>query len=178
MQLPPDMCVENTCFFTGHRFLSEAQKRQVYPALVQCILQMSRDGILYFCDGGALGFDLLCAQTVALLRQSFQKDVRLILALPCRNQTDKWLHYGKEGAESIRLYHTIKSHAAAVVYMRDLYEDGCMQERNQYMVDHSSRCITYWNGSYKGGTAQTVRMAKRAGLPVWNLYPPVTPDRE
>lgn len=169
MQLPQDMCIANTCFFTGHRFLSEEQKRQLYPALSRCILQMAEDGIRYFCDGGAIGFDLFCAQTVVLL-QRHHKELQLIMALPCRNQTDKWMNHAS-GAENIRLYHAMKSCAAAVVYLRDFYDPSCMRERNQFMVDHSCRCITYWNGSTQGGTAQTVRMAKRAGLPIWNLYP-------
>ncbi len=171
MQLPNDMHIENTCFFTGHRFLSEEQKRLIYPALVQCILQMADDGIRYFCNGGAIGFDLFSAQTVALLQRSRPADIHLVMTLPCRNQTDKWLNHGAAGAENIRLYHAVKSQAAAVVYIGDFYEPGCMQRRNQYMVDHSCRCITYWNGATNGGTAQTVRMAKRAGLPIWNLFP-------
>lgn len=170
MQLPHDMRIENTCFFTGHRFLSEEQKILLYPALSQCILQMADNGIRYFCNGGAIGFDLFSAQTVVLL-QRHHKELQLIMALPCRNQTDKWMNHGASGVENIRLYHEVKSHAAAVIYVRDFYEPGCMRERNQFMVDHSCHCITYWNGSAQGGTAQTVRMAKRAGLPIWNLYP-------
>lgn len=170
MPLPPDMCIHNTCFFTGHRFISEAQKQMLYLPLTQCILQLAEEGIRYFCDGGAVGFDLYCAQTVLLLQRQY-RELQLVMTLPCRNQTDKWLNHGEDGLENIRLYHFVKSQATAVVYIRDFYQPGCMQERNQFMVDHSCQCITYWNGSYRGGTAQTVRMAKRAGIPIWNLYP-------
>lgn len=170
VMLPEDMCPENTCFFTGHRFISEKQLRHMYTPLVRCILQMAEDGCRYFLDGGALGFDLLAARTAVLLRQEFQKDIRLVLALPCRDQTARWLQ-GSGGLENIRRYHEIKAHAQAVVYVTDFYTDGCMRERNRFMVEHSARCIAFWNGSPKGGTAQTVRMAKDAGIPVWNLYP-------
>lgn len=170
MQLPQDMHIENTCFFTGHRSLSAEHKNVVAPVLSDCLTQMIDDGIRYFCDGGALGFDLYCAQAV-LQKQKEYPHIHLIMTLPCHNQTDKWLNLGQSGEESIRIYHRVKALASAVVYIQDLYTPDCMRERNQFMVDHSCRCITYWNGSVRGGTAQTVRMAKRAGLPIWNVYP-------
>lgn len=170
MLLPEDMRPENTCFFTGHRFISEKQLKAVYTPLVRCILQMAEDGYRYFLNGGAMGFDLLAARTVVLLGQEFARDIRLVLALPCRDQTARWL-YGRKGLESVRQYHEVKSHADAVVYMTDFYTDGCMKARNRFMADHASRCITFWNGSPKGGTTQTVRMAKAAGIPIWNLHP-------
>ncbi|MBQ8400339.1 MAG: DUF1273 family protein [Clostridia bacterium] len=170
--LPGDMRPENTCFFTGHRFLSEEQKRSMYPSLVRCILRMAEEGYRYFCNGGAIGFDLFSARTVALLRQDFDRDVRLVMALPCRDQTSRWL-YGKDGLDNIRLYRAVKTRAQAVVYMQDFYTDGCMRARNLYMVEHSSRCIAFWNGSIQGGTAQTVRLARKAGLPVYNVYPAI-----
>lgn len=169
--LPEDMCPENTCFFTGHRFLSEKQLRSMYTPLVRSILQMAEDGYKYFLDGGAVGFDLLAARTVLLLRQEFQKDIRLVLALPCRDQTALWKPEKKNGLENIRRYHEIKAQAQAVVYVTDFYTDGCMKERNRFMADHSTRCIAYWNGAARGGTAQTVRMAEQAGIPVRNVYP-------
>ena len=168
--LPEDMRPDNTCFFTGHRFLSEEQKRFMYPSLVRCILHMAEEGYLYFCNGGAMGFDLFCARTVALLRQEFRRDVRLVMVLPCRDQTARWL-YGKSGPDNIRLYHAVKANAQAVVYMTDFYRDGCMKERNQYMVEHSGRCIACWNGSPKDGAAQTIRLTRQAGMPIWNVYP-------
>ena len=170
--LPEDMRPENTCFFTGHRFLSEDQKKRMYPSLVRLILRMEEEGVRYFCNGGAMGFDLFSARTVVLLRQEFDRDVRLVMALPCRDQTARWL-YGKNGLENIRLYHGIKAHAQAVVYMRDFCTDGCMLERNRYMMEHSGQCIAFWNGSARGGTAHTVRITRAAGVPVWNVYPAV-----
>jgi len=41
--------------------------------------------------------------------------------------------------------------------------------RNTYMVDNSSHIICYWDGK-KGGSAQTIRMAKEKGLTVHNVY--------
>ncbi len=172
--LPEDMHPGNTCFFTGHRFFSEKQLRKMYTPLVECILHMAEEGYLYFLNGGAMGFDLLCAETVALLRYEFQRDVRLVMALPCRDQTARWL-YGKQkqkGLDTIRRYHNVKAKAQSVIYMTDFYTEGCMKERNRFMAEHSSRCIAYWSGVARGGTAQTVCLAEKAGMPVYNLYSP------
>jgi len=167
--LPADMVPDNTCFFTGHRFLPDGGQ-PVYPSLVQCILDRAEEGCRYFLSGGALGFDLLTARTVLLLREKFGLDVRLVLALPCRNQTERWLSRDGRETDSLRVYHAVKSGAGRVLYLSDLYYDGCMKVRNRFMVEHSTRCIAYWNGSARGGTAQTVRMAKDAAMPVYNLY--------
>jgi len=43
-----------------------------------------------------------------------------------------------------------------------------MQVRNRYMVEQSSVCVAYFNGS-NGGTASTWRMANRYGRMVINL---------
>lgn len=170
MVLPEDMTPANTCFFTGHRVLSGKQITDIYTSLVRGILQAAEDGYRYFISGGAMGFDLLAAETVVLLQQDFGRRICLVLALPCRDQTARWL-YGRKGLENIRRYHAIKAQAQSVLYLTDFYTDGCMQERNRFMVEHSSRCIACWNGSPRGGTAQTVRMAENAGIPIRNLHP-------
>ncbi len=172
--LPPDvlraMCRENSCFFTGHRFIADDQVEPLCQLLLRCILDRYAEGVRYFVNGGALGFDLLSARTVALLKREHTPDIKLILALPCRDQTARWS--GVHGAaDFLRQYHEVKGQADAVLYIRDFYEDGCMRERNQYMADRCGRCIAYWNGSTRGGTAQTVRMAQKRGIPLWNLYP-------
>ena len=175
--LPEDMETGTACFFTGHRFLSPVQIKRMYPALVRGILQAAEEGCRYFISGGAMGFDLLAARTILLLRQEFRRDIHLVLALPCRNQTERWL-YGKRGMENIRQYSEIKALAGTVVYMQDFYTTGCMKVRNQYMADHAGRCIAFWSGTKRGGTYQTVRIAQKAGIPVWNLYPAVLDDGE
>ncbi len=168
--LPPDMTRDNSCFFTGHRLIAKDRVEPLCELLIQCVLERYHSGYRYFVSGGAIGFDLLSARTVALLKREHTSDIQLVLALPCRDQTARWS--GFAGAEDyLRQYHEIKSHADALVYIRDFYVDGCMRERNQYMADRCSTCIAWWNGSWRGGTAQTVRMAVERGIPVWNLYP-------
>ena len=48
---------------------------------------------------------------------------------------------------------------------------GCMQKRNARLVELSDICVCYLNEKRSnGGTAQTVRMAKKGGVDVVNLF--------
>ena len=100
---------------------------------------------------------MLAAQAVLKARR-YHPQVKLILALPCRNQAERW----KE-ADRL-LYDSIKRRADEVVYVSEHYTRGCMFERNRYMVDHSDICICYCT-SGEGGTAYTVKYAQRKGDP-------------
>jgi len=160
----------NTCFFTGHRLIAEKVRPPLYADLLRYILQMHSEGIRYFISGGALGFDMLAAGAVLQSRQ-FREDIRLVLILPCRNQTEHWTKTKSPTTiTNLRTYQHIKDEANAVQYVSDLYYDGCMRERNARMVELGSRCIAFWNGSAMSGTAQTVRMAQKANLPIVNLW--------
>ena len=115
----------------------------------------------YFGAGGALGFDTLAALTVLRLREEFPQ-IRLILVLPCRNQTNGWRE------EDVQKYRWILSQADKAVWLNEEYTAGCMQERNRYLVDHSGTCVCFLTKK-SGGTAYTVRYAKKARLAVTNL---------
>jgi hypothetical protein len=45
-----------------------------------------------------------------------------------------------------------------------------MQERNRYMVEHSSACVAYYSGYARSGAGQTFRMALAEGLDLFNLW--------
>ncbi len=155
---------ESTCFFTGHRVIS--------TELIPKITRLTRDqiylhaarGYTDFICGGAVGFDTVAAVQVAKVKAG-GTPIRLILALPCRDQTALW-----KDTEMLRLYQRIKGAADEIIYVSNLYHDGCMKERNRFMVDSSSACIAYYNGSKYGGTGQTVRMAKRKNISITNIY--------
>ena len=60
--------------------------------------------------------------------------------------------------------------ADAVRYVNDFYFEGCMRERNRYMVEHSSFCVACFDGSLKSGAGQTYRLAQKAGLKIYNCW--------
>ena len=157
-----------TCCFTGHRSVAQYHRKQTAAAVLAQIRALRDRGFTRFIAGGALGFDTLAALCVLKAAET-DPDIRLILAVPCLNQTEKWSRL--PGAlEHLRTYKEIMGKADEVIYTSErTYFDGCMRIRNQFMVDHAAVCIAYWNGSY-GGTSQTVRMAEKAGLEIINVF--------
>lgn len=152
---------EQTCCFTGHRALPTAHIPAMQARLEAAVLELIGKGVRYFGAGGALGFDTLAAQTVLKLKRLYPK-IRLILVLPCADQSRGW------GAEDIRIYEEIKAQANKVVCLADRYHRGCMHERNRHLVDNSAYCICYLT-SDSGGTAYTVTYAQNRGLTIMNV---------
>ena len=48
--------------------------------------------------------------------------------------------------------------------------------RNNYLVDNASVVVAWWNGVPKGGTAYTVRRARKSGVEMINLFPDLQLD--
>ena len=152
-----------TACFTGHRALTredEADIRRLVP-LLELLYQ---EGYRNFLCGGALGFDTLAAEYVVQLRYKYP-DVRLIFCIPCADQSSRWKRADCSRYERL-LYLSDETRV-----LSSHYYDGCMQMRNQYMVDHSYLCIAYMV-HLQGGTLSTVRYAIRQDVPVINIAVP------
>ena len=155
---------EQCCCFTGHRFISAEHRARIDMNLPDIIRGLATLGITDFIAGGALGFDTIAAQAVIAERKK-NPDIRLILALPCREQYKRW---SKRDTEA---YHAICSAADRLWYISEEYYNGCMQKRNRAMADHSSHCIFYMN-TPRGGTAYTVKYALSCELEMHNVLIP------
>ncbi len=153
---------EKTVCFTGHRTVPDAERAALLSNLYSTVCRLILSGHDSFICGGALGFDTLAAECVIGLREKFP-GIRLTLALPCRDQTVKW-----DDLDALARYKRILGEADDVHYIRDFYTDGCMHERNRWMVDNSCVCIAYLTGG-RGGTKYTVSYAKKQGLTLINL---------
>lgn len=165
---PESLPREQTCCFTGHRVIADSKRERVIAAVDGHIKDLYHAGYRYFIAGGALGFDTLAA--VEVLRAArFDDEIKLILALPCRDQTAKW-EAMPDYTEHLQRYKQILGLASCVVYVSDFYSSVCMKKRNRYMVDHSSACIAYYSGRAQSGAGQTYRMAVADGLDVYNVY--------
>lgn len=152
---------DRTCCFTGHRRLSGVDRKELKAKLKHTLTEVIKAGYMYFGAGGALGFDTLAALTVLELKKDYPS-IKLILVLPCVNQTRGW------SKKDVEVYEYIKSKCDKYVYTSQEYTDGCMQKRNRHLVDNSSLCICYLIGN-TGGTAYTFRYARQKGLKVINL---------
>lgn len=152
---------ENTICFTGHRKIPPEQITTLAQRLEKALIELIHNGYIYFCAGGALGFDTLAAQTVLSLKAD-NPNIKLILVLPCLSQTRGW------SIRDVEIYEDIKSKADKVVYTSQEYTKGCMHKRNRHLIDSSSVCVCYLTET-TGGTAYTVAYAQKKLLQVINL---------
>lgn len=160
-----DILIERkmTVCFTGHRTLPTGDDlKRLMGAVDAMIAAAYSRGYRVFITGGAVGFDTLAACRV-IVAQKRLPDIKLRLALPCRNQTERWTR-----TEDLALYKRIMASAERVDYITDFYNDTCMLERNRFMVDRSALCIAYCTKA-KGGSAYTVKYAEREGLGIINV---------
>ncbi len=150
-----------TCCFTGHREIPKQDRKRIAAKLEETITGLIDKGYLYFGAGGARGFDALAAQTVLNLRAR-NPAIKLILVLPCREQTKGW------NVKDVEEHERIKAWADKVVYTSQEYTPGCMHKRNRHLVDSSSACVCYLTKE-GGGTDYTVNYARLKGINVVNV---------
>lgn len=152
---------EKICCFTGHRSLPKEKVEQIVIRLNQEVDNLINKSVTKFISGGAVGFDQIAASLIVEKRQ-MGSNIRLIFALPYRNQDECW------NIEQKKLYYSLISKADEVIYVSEEYIDGCMKKRNQFMVDRSAYCVCALFNS-RSGTGQTVRYARQKGLEVINV---------
>ena len=152
---------EKTVCFTGHRTIPMLKKWKIEKKLKETLEDLIDNGYCYFGAGGALGFDTIAAQTVLGLKKK-HPEIKLILVLPCKNQTRGWEE------KDVSVYESIMEQADKVVYTQEHYDRGCMFKRNRHLVDNSSVCVAYLTEE-KGGTAYTVNYANQKGVKVINI---------
>ncbi|MBP3855098.1 MAG: DUF1273 family protein [Ruminiclostridium sp.] len=149
------------CCFTGHRII------KITPELVQrlrdTIINLIKQGVTDFYDGGAIGFDTIAAETVIGLKDEYP-DIKLHMLLPCPSdeQIKGW------NKSQIARYERILNAADRVTMVSKHYTRDCMKQRNERLVELANCCICYCNNS-RSGTGQTVRMALDKGIDVINL---------
>ncbi len=150
-----------TCCFTGHRNIAPYTPDTVFEQTKAIVTLLVSKGFKYFGTGGALGFDTIAAQAVLSVKET-HPEVKLILVLPCENQTKYWKQ------QDIDVYNDIRLRADKVKVLAPHYYNGCMQKRNRHLVDCSSACICFLT-KHEGGTAYTVDYAKQNGLDIINV---------
>lgn len=150
----------NRCVcFTGHRPEKLTRSEQTLRTdLEKEILHAVADGFDAFITGMAKGIDLWAADTVRTLRDA-GLPIKLFCACPysgCEKSMSK---------EWKRLCIDILAAADGVIHVSPGYHPGCFQIRNRWMVDHTARVISVYNGE-KGGTKNTIDYAQKNGVPV------------
>lgn len=166
-----DILKEMTCCFTGHRWQKlpwgqnedDERCKQMKLSLKEEIIDAVNKGYKYFISGMALGFDIIAAETIIKLKKDYPQ-IKVIAALPCKDQYKLWKD------NQIERYKDVLSKCDEVRCLYDTYNDKCMLERNDYMLNNSSFVIALYNGE-GGGTGYTIRKAKEKGLKIKIMQP-------
>lgn len=154
--------LDNCCAFTGHRphklpwRYDETDSRCVAlkVALTGQITQLVNVWVTAFYSGGADGVDCWASLIVLELRQK-NPALKLHLLLPHEGQADRWSNSAQER------YRLILDQADSVEYVSQEYYEGCMLDRNHRLVETAGVLLAVYNGERRGGTAATVRYARK-----------------
>lgn len=120
-------------------------------------------GLTTFLTGMAEGFDMIAAETIIELQNDFP-NIKLIAVIPCKGQEKNWKPKQQER------YWKILGHCDDKIILSDHPTQECFNERNLWMVQHSSVCIACWSGK-RSGTGNTVRFAQENGCKVRIINP-------
>jgi len=159
------------CCFTGYRpqklpwGFNESDPRflDLKARVKKTIKEAINLGYRHFISGMALGFDMLCAEIVLDFKLEMS-DIVLECALPCKDQAKLW------SSSQQLIWKKILSQADKIRCVYERYCDGCMEERNKYMVNNSSLVIALFDGK-SGGTMKTVNYANKNGVKVIEIPP-------
>lgn len=164
--------IERCCAFTGHRPRkfpwsyneSDARCVALKETLAKEIVKLVEAGYTDFFSGMAEGADTWAALAVLALKKE-NPALKLHCVLPCEGQADRWSDSARER------YHMIVARADFVGYVSRKYYDGCMLARNRRLVDQAGILLAVYNGERRGGTAATVRYARKAGREIIMIDP-------
>ena len=125
-------------------------------------------GYRNFLCGMALGFDIEASEVALALRDELT-GLQIVAVVPFegmqRGFSEVWQNR----------FERIIAEADEVITLAPKYSVEVYAVRNNFLVDNSSACIAYFDGS-KGGTAYTVRRAVKSLLRLTNIYN--NPQRE
>lgn len=156
------MDIKNCCAFTGHRpshfSFGYDENHPDCVALKQMmkneIVALMKNGVTTWFSGMALGVDMWGAELVLELKKEY-RNLQFISVLPCETQAVRWSTVQRER------YYNILAQCDEEVFVSRQYTAKCMLLRNKYMVDHAEHLLAVYDGGDKGGTAYTVRYAKK-----------------
>jgi len=158
------------CCFTGYRpskfpfsMDREDSKYKAFEnSLIEEIISLIKQNCLVFYSGMAMGFDIIAAETVLLLKNAYPNlPIKLICVLPFEGQADTFTAYWK------KRFSAVLENCDEKVVLSDSYFSGCYQKRNIFMVNNSD-CVLTWYDGKAGGTRNTLDYAISKGRFVVN----------
>lgn len=154
--------IEKNCCFTGHRpKYYRFGANECDPECVRiknfvrqrCEYLIVEQGVSHFFSGGAIGLDTWAMEEVLALKRTY-KHITLECVLPHAGMPERFAAVDRER------YEMIASRLDTITALNQRYFPGCMQQRNEYMVDRSKFVVAIWTGR-KSGTGNTVNYARK-----------------
>lgn len=137
-----------TCAVTGHRTLGENFNKDENLKNLEKLIS---EGYANFLIGMAIGFDEECFSALLTLKE--KHNIKITAVIPCLDQS----RYFSEENKKTYNNHLIAADYKVIFYEK--YRNGCMFERNDFLVKNSSVLYAYYNGKKRGGTFYTVNRA-------------------
>ncbi len=159
------------CCFSGQRPEKlNAPEEEVKQWLSDQIDKAIAAGYTTFISGCAMGVDIWAGQIV-LQKKIKNPALHLIAATPWPGFSNKW------NIEWKVQYSDLLKDADFSVAVCRRFHNGVFQESNEWIVNHSSRLIAYYNGA-PGGTRSTIDYALSKGIEVITNNPVYQPKEK
>lgn len=151
--------------FTGHRPDKIKSPQKVKASLIDALQKELGDLTAHsYIVGGAPGFDTLALEALLTLVPKEQIE----LAVPFRGfEKFAGFKHPEENMATYELNYTCGVEIKEVGGSTGSFGQKCFK-RNIYMVDNAEIIFTNWDGS-SGGTANTIKLAKRKGIKIVNV---------
>ncbi|AFZ11366.1 hypothetical protein Cri9333_0392 [Crinalium epipsammum PCC 9333] len=154
---------------TGHRPQKLAPANVCYSDEV--LKQLTRLALIHLrklepCQvitGMALGWD--CAIAIAALHL----EIPVVAAVPFEGQELQWPEQSQIRYKKI-LRKISANNGEIVIVSQGGYSGEKMLLRDEYIVDNSKIILALWDGGASGGTAHTVKYAKKKKLDIVNVW--------
>lgn len=151
--------IKSACF-SGHRPQKLTRVDWVTWQLSEAIDRAIRSGITQFFCGMAQGVDLIAGELVLSVKEE-HPEIQLVAVVPFPRQAYYWED------EWIARYNRVLYAADRQICLEADYSDGIFFRRNRYLVEQSDLLIAVCRKEEtRSGTAQTIRFAKKKGIPV------------
>ena len=171
----PDIDVERTCCFFGHRKIDETAelKNNLYGIIKNLIVNEKVDTFLF---GSKSEFDRLCLKTVTELKEKYPHIKRIYVRSAFQHIPD-WYE------------ESLLNHYEGTYFPEHMENAGRASyvERNQEMINHSKFCVVYYDKNYlplrrknskrdlfdyqpKSGTAVAYEYANKRNNVIINIF--------
>ena len=163
---------ENTIAFTGYRHFTahpQLSRSEVEGAMRDTLYELLErehleSGVDTFLCGMAVGFDMLAAKVVLALRLRYPA-LRLVAVVPFEGQE---VAFSEQEQETYR--HILAAVDHTFIIEPQGYTPQSYHQRNNFLVEFSSKIVAYHNGNPRSGTSSTLRKAANKKRAVANIY--------